>query len=367
MGKRIVMLIDNLGRGGKERRILELLKYLEQVDGYKILLVLFRDCVEYDDVFKLKNTKLIIIKRKIKKDVFIIFKLKKIITDFNPDLIHSWGSMTSVYSSLIAFIYKIPLLNAMVADCYYPLLGKNRFRAFITFPFSDKILSNSFNGLTAYKVPLKKGIVIRNGVHIDRFERKDNVTDTKRKFGIVTEFVVGMVAAFHPRKDYETYIKAAVQIVKEYRNVSFLAVGDGPLLGKIKNMVPENLLDRILFLGKQDNVEEIINILDIGVLISYYEGISNVIIEYMAMEKPVIGSNGGGIVEIIDNEINGYVITPRNISELKRKIAYLLEHKELRKVMGVNGRKKIESGYNIEFMARQYIDLYQDMCEKRIL
>ncbi len=356
------MLIDNLGKGGKERRLLELLKYLDRIVGYEIFLVVFRNCIEYTSVFDLKNTKVKVLKRRIKKDPLVFFTLRNIIKEFCPNIVHSWGSMPSIYVAITCFLYKIPLLNAMVADCYFPFWGESWLRSQITYPFSKRVLSNSYNGSIAYKVPYKKASVIRNGVHLSRFVVPVDPGEIKRKFNIKTSYVIGMVAAFHPRKDYETYIKVAINIIFENEDVTFLAIGDGPLLTKMKSLVPDEISERLLFLGKQSKVEEIISILDIGVLTALYEGISNSIMEYMALGKPVIAYNGGGNVELVDNGITGYVITPYNENELRDKITYLLSHPDVCQLFGENGRRKIELGFDIEKRGQEYIELYKDLC-----
>ena len=92
-------------------------------------------------------------------------------------------------------------------------------------------------------------------------------------------FIVGMVAAFEMRKDYKTLIKAAITLVSSYDNLRFLLVGGGAGLEEIKNSVPLSLLNKIIFLGKRSNVESIINIFDVGILLTnsvqHGEGISN--------------------------------------------------------------------------------------------
>src|SRR5580765_8102557 len=101
---KILMVIDSLPRGGKERRLLELIKGLKkQPDRFQIQLVSLSDVVEYNDIYDLP-VKFEVIKRKYKKDISVVFKLKKIISLFKPDIIHSWSTMSSVYLSASNFL-----------------------------------------------------------------------------------------------------------------------------------------------------------------------------------------------------------------------------------------------------------------------
>ena len=90
-----------------------------------------------------------------------------------------------------------------------------------------------------------------------------------------------------------------------------LAIGEN--LKSFESMIPIEFKDKIIFTGKQKHVESIINIFDIGVLCSCYgEGISNTIMEYMALGKPVIATDCGGNKEIVVHNVTGFLIEPKN-------------------------------------------------------
>ena len=160
----ILMITDNLMKGGKERRIIELLRFFENEPDVRVQIIILRDKIDYPQIFELKKTKLIVLKRKIKKDPFIFSKIIKIVNDFKPQIIHSWGSMPSVYTFPLALFKRIVFINAMITNSKCRKYGSEWFRAKITFPFSDIILSNSTAGLRAYKASPKKGRVIYNGL-----------------------------------------------------------------------------------------------------------------------------------------------------------------------------------------------------------
>ena len=136
---KILMVIDALNRGGKERRMLELIKGLKnQQENFDIYLICLTDIVEYTDVYDLP-IKFEIIRRKHKKDFSTVFKLKKAITTFRPDIIHSWSTMASIYLSLANLFGKTPMINGVLADAYagLNLSDKHYLRVKLTTPFSD--------------------------------------------------------------------------------------------------------------------------------------------------------------------------------------------------------------------------------------
>lgn len=365
---KIIMITDNLMKGGKERRLMELLVFLESMDNIKINLVLLKNHIEYNAIYQLKNTRLIILERKIKRDPSIFLKLWNICKNFQPEVVHSWGSQPSVYISPICYIKKIPLINGMITNAFLKKLSSTRFRALLTFPLSTKILSNSKAGLLAYRAPLNKSLVIYNGVHLNRFKNLPSRRQIKQELHIKKPFVVGMVGAFHPRKDYDTFFSAVKKVVRWRDDICFLAIGNGTMLDHYKFVTSEIPSDNLKFLGNRDQIEKYINLFDVGVLLTntnvHQEGLSNAIIEYMAMGKPVIATEGGGTIELVDNYVNGFLVKPHDDNMFIERLYTLLDNESLRKEFGSNGQKKIQNEFSISIMTNKFLKLYNELCDK---
>jgi len=355
---KILYIIDSLYRGGKERRLIQLLKKIDEKKNISKKLVILTHFVQYKQIHEL-NCELIILKRKIKKDPQILYSLYKICKKWRPDIIHAWGSMPAVYSAPIAKFLNIKLINAMIADAPYKLNLKKYIRAKLTFPFSDLIQSNSKAGLEAYSVN-KKGNIIYNGFDFERIKNLSDPEIVKIHFNINTKYVVGMVGRFHPHKDYDTMLQSARIIIKKRDDVSFLLVGAGVSLEHYKKRFTEN---KIIFSGQQTDVESIINIFDIGILSTYTEGISNAILEYMALGKPVIATEGGGTQEIVINNETGFLIPQRNPKILVKKINYLLNNTYIRKEMGKKSKERIINHFNISKMIKEHIKIYNKVLD----
>ena len=170
-----------------------------------------------------------------------------------------------------------------------------------------------------------------------------------------------MVARFDKRKDYAMFLASAKKILETRNDVTFLTVGDGETLHNCMNLVPAKYKEYIRFLGKQSDIESLINIFDIGVLVSYEEGISNSIMEYMALGKTVIATKHGGNEEIVINNKTGFLIKSQDIDDLSKKIEYLLDNKDVAGVMGRCGKERLEKEFNLEKMTESYIKLYKSM------
>jgi len=120
----------------------------------------------------------------------------------------------------------------------------------------------------------------------------------------------------------------------------------------------------IIITGIISEVEAVVNACDIGVLFSPNgEGISNAILEYMALEKPVIANNSGGTKEIIKDGENGILITNESDFQISKIIIELIDNVELRDKLGKSGRKLIEKCFTLERMGIDYVNLYSKVLE----
>lgn len=364
---KILFFIESLRAGGKERRILELLKGLKRHDDIQLEIVLTRKEIHYEEFFDL-NIPLHIIERKfLKKDPRLFFKFYHLASKIKPDIIHVWGNMVAVYALPAVWNLGIPLLNNQITDATpnQKPLGKS-----LTFKTSARIIANTEAGLVAYKAPREKSGVIYNGFNFNRLDSLRPKDDVRKDFDIKTRYVVGMVATLSPYKDYTTYIRAAQRILEKRNDVSFLCIGEGDATS-LRNGVHEKNKDHILFLGKQSRVESIMNICDIGVLVTdvrnHAEGISNALLEFMALGKPVIATNFGGSVELVQNEKTGYLIDAFSDQQLAEAIDRLLSDENLRRKMGADSRTRIENTFSIDQMVSAFYQEYQNLFQKKSL
>jgi len=360
---KIIFFIGTLLTGGKERRLIELLKYIKQNTNYDILLVLRQKKINYTEFYNISISYRILSSSYMQKDLRLPFYFLSICKKFKPDLIHTWGSMPTFVAILSSLILHIPLINNQItsAPSRASISFSEKIINRINFTFSDIIISNSYAGIKSFNPPLKKSRVIYNGIDLKRFEDLPDKDLIKEKYKIKTPFAVVMVASFTKNKDYNRFIRIANIICGIRNDISFICVG-GP--GKdisyfelAKKIAANNPL--IIFTGIISEVEALVNACDIGVLFSPYgEGISNAILEYMALSKPVIAYDSGGTREVIKNGENGFLIKEEDDEQISKIIIELIDNYKLRKKLGENGRKKIEEYFNIQKMGKEYMNIY---------
>lgn len=358
---KISFVLDTFGGGGKERRCLQLIQGLNKQGFNEIqVIVVNDDRVAYPELYDTQS-ELHIIARKNKGLSFIetTKQVNKLIKSFKPDIVQSWGVISTLIPALLKPFYNYKLIGAYVADAD----KIKRFSLFSLFPlFCDKIVGNSLVGLKAYNVPASKAVLIYNGFNEKRLENLINREKKKKELNISTPYVVSMTASFWSNKDWKCYIKTAKNIVKERKDITFLAIGDGPTFEEHKKMISNAESENIRLLGRRNDVDEILQICDCTVLTSNHgEGISNSIMESMAFGVPVIATNSGGTPEIIKDKENGLLLYENNVNELSDKIEIIIDDNRKRRSYGEKSAATINECFLLEKMTKKYSELYQSL------
>lgn len=364
---KIIFFIDSFPAGGKERQALELMKGLVAVPGNQLELVVMTNDIHYKEIFDL-GIKIHFILRKTKRDFSVFRKFYRICKDFQPDIVQCWDSMTAVYVLPAVKLLRLHLVNAMIQDApaQQSLKNKVMLRGKLTFPFSDAVVGNSLAGLRAYAAPARKSVCIYNGYDSRRTQELRDPVVLRKELNIETPLVAGMVATFSFFKDYPCYFKAAALILEKRKDITFLAIGDHTDSAEAKKLIPASLANNFRLMGRRTNIESWVNMMDVCVLSTFTEGISNSILEYMAMEKPVVATDGGGTNELVEEGKNGFMVRTSDATQLAGKISFLLDHPETGKEMGRNGRQKVLDVFSNEKMINTFIQLYESVLRGKV-
>lgn len=210
--------------------------------------------------------------------------------------------------------------------------------------------------------------VIYNGLDVSPYRQPHGGKEFKNSLGISDPApLVGMIANFNFEiKGHVYFLGAAKKILEEIPEVKFILVGDGPLRSRYEEVARELRIRRnVFFLGIRADVPNIISNLDISVLSSTSEGLSNVILESMAAGKPVVATNVGGSKEMIKDGITGYLVPPSDSQSMATAIMDLLRNPEKAVAMGEMGRKEVQEKFTVEAMAKKYEALYFSLLKDR--
>ena len=209
------------------------------------------------------------------------------------------------------------------------------------------------------RVPARKVRTIYNGVDTERFAMGDRAA-ARQALGIPRDWTVaGTVGRLDPVKDQAGLIRAFAQAANQGKSALVIA-GDGPSRRQLEALVNElGIGDRVRLLGERDDVPLILRALDVFVLSSIGEGISNAILEAMATGLPVIATRVGGNVELVQDGLTGCLIEPRRPEALATALTAYFHDPALARAHGAAGRERAAGEFGLERMLAGYTALYR--------
>jgi glycosyltransferase involved in cell wall biosynthesis len=177
---------------------------------------------------------------------------------------------------------------------------------------------------------------------------------------------VGMVARMNAGyKNHSGFLRIAARIHQQLPGVEFLLAGDGPLRPDLEREAQTlGLGERVVFLGDRRDIAAVLASMDVAVLTSDSEGLSNVILEAMAAGLPVVAYNVGGNGELVD-ECRGALIPVGDESGFAVAVQNLLDHAALREQQGATARRFVEGTFGLDRVRHSYEDLYATLLEKK--
>ena len=204
---------------------------------------------------------------------------------------------------------------------------------------------------------------IYSGIQLDRFQpvSEQEKVDLRRKWGLGPEdAVVGMVSKLWDGKGHALLLDAFQGVRKTRSEAKLVIVGEGYLLKDLRKRVDlYGMNGSVLFTGFQADVAPLIATFDVAVLPSLFEGMGRVLLEAMAMGKPVVASRVGGIPDLVEQGVNGYLVRPGQKEELKEAILRILNDRSLALNMGQAGRRKIKGEFDALAMVDAIERLYR--------
>jgi glycosyltransferase involved in cell wall biosynthesis len=360
---RVLYYTDSLRLGGKERQLVELLKGLKQRDDMEVLLVCMDRGEFYEPDVNALSIPLKYLFRKARWDPLVVHGFYRLVREFKPDIIHTNSMMSSAYALPVAKLFGVPLINGSIRNAFqYSTLRWKVERALLA--WSDFRIANSMAGLRSrgFSLDSAKDFVIHNGFDLSRAQGLEAQPDAYHGRNGNGHHQVGMIAEFRADKDFKTFLLAARQLLTTRPNVTFVTVGDGETLDAMRELVSDTG-DRIQFLGRRKDVEKIVNSFSIGVLATFTEGISNSIMEYMVMAKPVVATACSGSSELVLDGETGFLVPPGDPAALADRIAYLLDHPDEARRMGQAGKKHIEEHFSLKTMVDKTVKIYEQAIQ----
>ena len=210
----------------------------------------------------------------------------------------------------------------------------------------------------------EKLVVIPSGVDTRRFAGVRPTPHFRRSLGVPgSHLVIGTVAALADHKDYPTLLRAARLVLDTEPDISFVAVGDGPLHETVTTLARElGLGKRFLFLGFREDVGCLLKVFDIFVLASKTEGLGTSVLDAQALGLPVAACRAGGIPEIVTDRETGLLVPPGDAPALATALLDLVHDPELRATLGAQAKKAVQK-HDVSSTVEMHLKLYSSLVD----
>jgi len=301
-----------------------------------------------------------------------IFNPSSALRKYRPNVIHAqeyfqFCSMASFYA---ARRLNVPFVFTQ-HKYYYPRGIWSAFWSFMDNSFGNMIKKRATQ-ITAISSAAKR-FLISTGVPGNRIKVIPLGVDTseftpisgihlRKKLGLLNKTVILFVGRLTQVKGVEFLITAFNRVHKAFPNTKLVILGRGELKQNLIELSEKlQIKNSVIFLDFIERAEmpQLYAASDIFVLPSFKEPFGLVLLEAMAMEKPIIGTRTGGIPDVITNGVNGFLIEPGNIDELSFRLAELVDNPELRAKMGKQGREIAIKMFDYQVIAKKTLEIYQ--------
>ena len=322
-------------------------------------------------------------------EIVTILSLYKIFKKLRPTILHTFLHKPNLYGTIAGRLAHVPIIINHIPGLGYIYTEQNGVKVklyrFIMsrlyrhcFKYADKVIFHNEDDLNefVYLTNDRDKFMVIKGTGVDvEFFSPDRVSEARKKMVRVSlgvspnDIVVTMTGRLIWHKGIYELIEAAQMIHSKYENVTFLIVGwsDSGNPGSVSHRFIEDVgrCGYIKFLGKRENIRDILAITDIYVLPSYREGLPKGVLEAMAMGIPVVTTDVPGCRETVIDGVNGYLVPPFDSKKLAQALEKLILDEKLRLRMGNAGRERVLSEFSEGIVINAIHSLYEKLLDKQ--
>jgi len=368
MKSKLLFVIPSLINGGTQQVLVQLVNSLDK-NKYDILLVLFEDIFDYKEELD-PSIIMVFLHKKDKWGIFkLVFRLRKIMCDFKPNVVMSFSHYANIVAALPTFLikkeFKFIVCEHSYSPKYLPDVGLKHLRSClmkISYARADKIVAVS-KGIkeaieTDFNVKSEKIAVIHNPISLEEIRSKSQKETGYTYFKDKNVNVIISVGRLSKEKRFDILLRAFALVKREKENVRLVILGKGKMQKELETLASRLDIDKCVdFVGFQSNPFAWVSKADMFVLSSDFEGFPMVLLEAMACGVPVISTDClSGPGEIITNGKNGILVPTGDEEALAGAILDLVGNDEKRKRLSEEAKKRIRE-FEVDKIIKQYSEL----------
>jgi len=361
---RLMIITHDLAIGGLQRVVVQICKNINR-DMFEVNVLCLREKGEFAEEIEKMGIKIFLLPREENSKNYLAFvQVAQILRKEKIDLIHTHNIEPFVDGTLGAILAGGRTLIHTDHARNFPDKWKYMFHEWLVSHFAYKIVGvseHTSENLVKYeKISRKKIITIPNGVDGKELDIPIDRIKKKKSLGLGNAgFIIGVGVRLTEQKGLKYLIKAMQKVVNELPDIRLLIAGDGPLKDRLQKLAVDLGVDEnVIFLGARLDIPELLQVFDLYVLPSVWEGLPMVLLEALAAGCPVIATEVGGTATAIKHGVNGSLVPPESPQALSDEIIRLLKNKDQRDQYIINGKKIFRESFSSEVMTKKYEDLY---------
>ena len=339
--KNILLLVPRMNIGGSESYTATVASELLKI-GYNVFLVSGGGRLAKE--LEKKGVKTFFLPLRLSSTLAAFF-LTRIVKKYKIDLIHANSAAAGFVAAKVKAKLGIPVVYTAHGIFSKQEYDKGLGQLDQIICVSDYVRRKAINDGADFN----RLVTSYSGIDVDKFQPEACRQELRNRFNLPQEaFVIGIVSRIKNSTDKGH--RALLNVLQKHefaKKWHILVIGKGKGLAGLKEETAKaGLKDRVHFLGHMTHVNEVLNCADILALPSRFETFGLVLAEAMALKKPAVAYNVGGIPELIEDGRNGFLVEKNNEEELYQKLKLLADDSNLRTEMGIEGRKCVETKFS---------------------
>lgn len=300
-------------------------------------------------------------------DLRALKKLIQIIRNHNIGIVHTHSSVDARYGGLAARITGRPVVRSRHLST---LIKRSPLSWLLYMKLADRVITSAESirqeMIHRNRMSSEKIIAIPAGIDEKKFSLDRDLPDIRSKLGFSdSDFVIGVVAVIRSWKGHKHLIDAVNLLKNRIPNIRLLIVGDGPIRTEIEQkIVQDGLGDHALLTGHQVDPAPYIKAMDVAILPSYSnEATSQSLPQAMAMKRPVISTNIGGLPEVVIHEKTGLLVPPSDTESIATAIQRLFDEPKLRTELSESGYRHVLEHFTFSHMIDKTESVYRSILK----
>jgi L-malate glycosyltransferase len=376
MKPKVLQLIGNLHPGGSENQAVQLVRLLVESSQYEVYIASLdasgqlRGDLEklgFSDIPEFRLTSFFDFNA-----VKQLYRFARLLRERRIDIIQTHDFYSNIFGMAAAVLARVPVRIAARRETGGWRTSAQKLIERKAYRLANAIVANAGavrDQLVTEGVRAEKIVIIYNGLDLERLVPRQKGDDARALFKLPRDagfqYITIVANMLHPVKDHPTFLRAAKRVRQVIPTARFIVAGLGPLTDETRALASQlGIGGDVFFIGRCEQIAELLALSDVCVLSSTAEGFSNSILEYMGAARPVVVTNVGGAREAVIEGETGFMVEARDDEAMAERITGLLIDQQRARDMGVQGRRVVEERFSMKAQLGRTVRLYDRLLSQ---